>query len=108
MLKYLVPNGITSLSIVFSSLGIQSAVAGRPRTAAWWMLYCVLVDKLDGFAARGLRATSAIGLQLDSLADFLAFGIAPASLFYTFFSPQTDAGWATGPWLWGLRAILIF
>jgi len=53
-----------------------------PTEPAWWIMYCCLLDKLDGTAARLLRAQTRIGVQLDSAADFLAFGIAPAHLYY--------------------------
>lgn len=104
-LRYVVPNAITCASITFGLIAIGTAAEGRPRSAAWWVLYCVLADKLDGAAARALKATSAFGLQLDSLADFLSFGIAPATILYVFFTRHPDLGWGTGVGLWALRAV---
>jgi CDP-diacylglycerol--serine O-phosphatidyltransferase len=53
---------------------------------------CVLFDKLDGFAARILKASSDFGAQFDSLADMAAFGIAPGFLVY-FYMQNLDYGW---------------
>ena len=86
---------------------LQEAVAGRPRSAAWWGLYCVLCDKLDGFVARAVNASTEFGMQLDSLADFLSFGVVPATLFYSFYSRVPGAGWSTGGALLGLRLICV-
>lgn len=55
---------------------------GAYYEAAWLIILCVLLDKADGTAARLLRATSAIGVQLDSFSDFVTFGIAPGTLVY--------------------------
>ena len=101
MLKFLVPNAITSASIAFAVLSIEAAAAGHPRSAAWWILYCVFSDKLDGLAARALSASSPFGVQLDSLADLVAFGVAPAALVYSFLSTRPELGWSEG-WHAGL------
>jgi len=58
----------------------------------------VLTDKLDGTAARLLRATSDIGVQLDSFADFVAFGLAPAALVLSLVAGPIAGG--TGVALW--------
>src|SRR2546428_565183 len=94
--RYLAPNVVTSLSIAFGLASIESSLSGHYRTAAWWAMFCVLTDKLDGFVARALRATSPFGAQLDSFADFLSFGIAPATLFCAFFRAVPGAGWSEG------------
>lgn len=60
--------------------------------AAWMILWCVLFDKLDGFAARILKASSDFGAQFDSLADMAAFGIAPGFLVY-FYMQNLDYQW---------------
>ena len=48
------------------------------------ILWGVLLDKLDGTFARLLNASSAFGAQLDSFADFVSFGMAPAALYFGF------------------------
>ena len=55
---------------------------GDYRLAAWMILWGVLLDKLDGTAARLMKATSKFGVEFDSFADFVVFGIAPAALVY--------------------------
>src|SRR5215831_16876871 len=52
--------------------------------ASLFIGFAAVVDFLDGFTARWLKATSAIGAQLDSLADLASFGIAPALIIYQF------------------------
>lgn len=83
-LRYLVPNAITSASLVFGLVSLSAAHRGDWRLAGWMIIYAVLCDRLDGLVARRLKATSAFGVQLDSFADFLNFGLAPAFLVYTF------------------------
>ncbi len=82
-LRYLAPNLVTTASLIFGMLSIASAIEGRPIDAAWFIIYAVLTDRLDGFVARLVRGTSELGVQLDSFADFLNFGLAPAVLVYT-------------------------
>jgi CDP-diacylglycerol--serine O-phosphatidyltransferase len=94
--RYLVPNALTGMSILFALLSVMNAVAGDTLNAAWFALYCVLTDKLDGFAARALRATSEFGVQLDSFADFASFGVAPAVLFYSYLSRVPEFGFGHG------------
>jgi CDP-diacylglycerol---serine O-phosphatidyltransferase len=81
-LRYLIPNGFTASSM---ALGITSAYLSAHdqfTLAAWMITWGVLLDKLDGSAARLFNASSDFGVQFDSFADFVIFGIAPASLFY--------------------------
>ena len=104
--RYVLPNAVTASGIFFGFLAVQEAIVGHPRGAAWWALYCVLADKADGFVARAVHATSEFGMQLDSLADFLSFGIAPAAIFYSFFATVPEAGWASGAPLFALRCIV--
>jgi CDP-diacylglycerol--serine O-phosphatidyltransferase len=96
MLRFLIPNAITCLSIAMACVAIGRAAAGDFRAAGWWILYCTLSDKLDGIAARRLKATSAFGMQLDSLADLVAFGVAPATLIYAFARAHPELGWDDG------------
>lgn len=81
-LKYFVPNGFTALSLLLGLASIVMSVEGNFELAAWMILWGTLLDKLDGTTARLFNATSAFGLQFDSFADFVAFGIAPAALLY--------------------------
>lgn len=90
--RYLAPNLITATSIVFGLASLAFAHHGDFRLAGWLIIYAVLGDRLDGFVARKLRATSELGVQLDSFSDFLNFGVAPAFLIQSFLtSPATIA-----------------
>jgi CDP-diacylglycerol--serine O-phosphatidyltransferase len=97
LLRYLAPNAVTAASIVFSVLAVQAALRGEIIWGAWWALYSTLTDKLDGAVARLLKASSPIGVQLDSLADLLNYGMAPATLTYAFFLRERSLGWSEGP-----------
>jgi CDP-diacylglycerol--serine O-phosphatidyltransferase len=81
-LRYLAPNLITALGLCFGLLSLAAAYEGRYVDAGWFIIYAVLTDRLDGFVARLVRGTSELGVQLDSLADFLTFGICPAVLVF--------------------------
>jgi CDP-diacylglycerol---serine O-phosphatidyltransferase len=89
--KYLVPNGFTALSMLFGFASILSSAGGDFNSAAWMITWGVLLDKLDGSAARLLNASSEFGVQYDSFADFVIFGLAPASLFYFWVSADPQA-----------------
>ena len=80
--RYLVPNAFTALSLVFGLASVAASQSGEFDAAGWFILWGVLLDKLDGAAARLLKATSEFGVQFDSFADFIVFGTAPAALVY--------------------------
>ncbi len=100
-IRYAVPNFFTSLnflmgtfSLVLSSMGMDRInflwVHGTSlELSAWLIVYSVLLDKLDGFFAKRLNASSAFGAEFDSLADLVAFGLAPAMLFLHAFRALT-------------------
>ncbi len=81
-LRFVVPNLFTALSALLSFGSIVLSLEGNFGLAAWLILWCVLLDKLDGAAARWLRASSAFGEEFDSMADLVAFGMAPAILVF--------------------------
>jgi CDP-diacylglycerol--serine O-phosphatidyltransferase len=81
-LKYVVPNLFTIASMLLGLASVTRAAEGDFSLAAWMILWGVLLDKLDGTAARLLKASTKIGAQLDSFADFVIFGIAPAALYF--------------------------
>lgn len=90
--KFLVPNFFTGLNLVLavSAIWFGTGLLGESgtealKTGAYLVILCVLFDKVDGFAARSLKASSEFGAQFDSLADLIAFGIAPATIVvYTY------------------------
>lgn len=81
-LKYFVPNSFTAASLVLGLASVVASVRGHYELAAWMILWGTLLDKADGTMARLCNATSEFGVQFDSFADFVSFGIAPAALVY--------------------------
>ncbi|MDO5537351.1 MAG: CDP-diacylglycerol--serine O-phosphatidyltransferase [Desulfovibrionaceae bacterium] len=79
---YLVPNTITCTSMFFGFLSIIWAVQGRFSDACLALLVSALMDGLDGKVARLTHSASEFGVQFDSLADLVAFGLAPAVLLF--------------------------
>lgn len=73
-----IPNLITLLNLLCGVLGIAATAGGYPATGAWFILAGAFADFLDGMAARLLRVQGPIGRELDSLADVVTFGVAPA------------------------------
>lgn len=80
--RYLVPNAVTALSMVIAVVAIVQASRGLYEPAAWLIVWCALLDRVDGFSARLVDACSDFGIQFDTLADLLAFCAAPAMLVY--------------------------
>ncbi|HHL57625.1 MAG TPA: CDP-diacylglycerol--serine O-phosphatidyltransferase [Bacteroidetes bacterium] len=79
-----IPNFITLLNLLAGLLSIYFATTGNLQLAGLLVFVAAVFDFFDGFAARLLHAKSVIGVQLDSLADMVSFGVAPAFvLFYT-------------------------
>jgi len=94
--RYLAPNLITLSSMIFGLVSLWSAHNGDYPLAGWLIIYAVLTDRIDGLTARALKATSELGMQLDSFADFLNFGIAPAFLVLTYESHRPDLPFQDG------------
>ena len=81
---YILPNLFTAGSIFVGLLSILSAIDGHYEKAAWFIFICLILDGLDGKVARWTNTTSKFGVEFDSLADVIAFGIAPALLLFLF------------------------
>jgi len=81
-IRAIVPNLITSLAACAGITSISLASEGRFDHALWALLVAVLCDGMDGRVARLLNASSKLGAELDSLADFVNFGVAPAMFMY--------------------------
>jgi len=77
------PGMFTMGNVVCGFLSILSAFEGHVTTACWFIILAGFLDALDGRVARLSRTTSQFGVELDSLADFLSFGVAPAVLVHT-------------------------
>lgn len=77
-----IPNFVTILNLLSGSIAIVFAFNGNLQLASWFIAFAAVFDFLDGTLARLLNARSGIGLQLDSLADVISFGMAPAVIMY--------------------------
>ena len=94
-LIHLVPNMFTVLALCAGLTSIRYALEGRFELAVALVVVAGVLDGLDGRSARLLKISSKLGAQLDSLADFLSFGVAPAMLVYLWSLNQVPAfGWA--------------
>ena len=80
VLRYSIPNSFTALSLLLGVSSIITTQLGDLRLAAWIIVWCGLLDALDGLSARLLNATSSFGAEFDSMADLVSFGVAPAVL----------------------------
>jgi CDP-diacylglycerol---serine O-phosphatidyltransferase len=90
----LIPNMVTLAGMSLGITSIRFAIDERFSVAAFLILMATVFDGLDGVLARRLRASSELGAQLDSLADFVSFGVAPAVLVYHFLlAPLPGLGW---------------
>ena len=81
-LRNLVPNLLTVLAICAGLSSIRFAIEARFELAAAMIIIAAILDGLDGRVARYLKGTSKLGAELDSLADFANFGVAPGILLY--------------------------
>ncbi|MEQ1649995.1 MAG: CDP-diacylglycerol--serine O-phosphatidyltransferase, partial [Hyphomicrobiaceae bacterium] len=81
--RMLVPNFFTLLSLCAGVTAIRMAIEQRYEIAVFLVVAAALLDGVDGRLARALKAQSKFGAELDSLADFVNFGVAPAILIYT-------------------------
>ena len=85
---YIFPNLITAASIFTGILSILYSVKGQFDYAVYMIIISAVLDGLDGKVARWTNSTSKFGLEFDSLADTIAFGMAPALLVYFFVGHQ--------------------
>ena len=93
-LRTLVPNLITILAICAGLSGVRLAFEGRFGLAIALILGAAFLDAIDGRVARLLKASSRFGEQLDSLADVVNFGVAPALVLYAFLLDEAGRlGW---------------
>ena len=77
-----IPNTITSVNLLCGALGVIFTFRGALDIAFYLMLAAAVCDFFDGFSARLLKAYSAVGKELDSLADNISFGLLPAMMFH--------------------------
>jgi CDP-diacylglycerol---serine O-phosphatidyltransferase len=83
-IAYLLPNLFTAASIFTGFYAIALAMEGSFSIAAWFVFLALVFDGLDGRVARMTNTASHFGVEFDSLADIVAFGVAPALLLYLY------------------------
>ncbi|WP_046244283.1 CDP-alcohol phosphatidyltransferase family protein [Hymenobacter terrenus] len=81
MKRYL-PNAVTCLNLLCGCLALTHIFAGRLEIGAYFVAAAAAADFADGLLARALRVSSAIGKDLDSLADMVSFGMVPGAVFF--------------------------
>lgn len=92
---YVLPNGITLCGMFAGFFAIVSVLKGNFVLASWAIVAAGVFDGLDGWVARLTQSTTRFGIELDSLSDVIAFGVAPAVLLYTWaLKPFGRVGWA--------------
>jgi CDP-diacylglycerol--serine O-phosphatidyltransferase len=93
-IRILIPNLVTLLALCIGLTAIRMAIEGRIELAVYAIVVAAALDGIDGRLARALKATSRFGAHLDSLADFVNFGVAPALLLYVWVMDDARSiGW---------------
>lgn len=91
---YILPNLFTTANMFCGFYAIVAAVNQNFLTAAWSILIAMIFDSMDGRVARLTRATSAFGVEYDSLSDLVSFGMAPSLVTYLWcLQPFGRLGW---------------
>src|SRR5919204_1222710 len=84
----MIPNVLTLLALCAGMTAIRLAINGKFESAVVAIIVAGVLDGLDGRIARLLKSTSTFGAQLDSLSDFISFGVAPAVVLYAWTMSQ--------------------
>ena len=93
--RYLLPNILTLGGICLGISSIKFSIDGNYNLAVTLILFAAILDALDGRIARLIKGTSEFGKELDSLTDFVSFGIAPVFVLYFWeLSNYGKLGWA--------------
>lgn len=87
-----IPNAITCLNLLCGCIGLVMAFNDNLIFASYAIIAAAVLDFLDGFAARLLKAYSEIGKELDSLADVVSFGVLPSVIIYQLFLEAPQLG----------------
>ncbi|HUZ72733.1 MAG TPA: CDP-diacylglycerol--serine O-phosphatidyltransferase [Stellaceae bacterium] len=94
-LNRMIPNVLTLLALCAGMTAIRLAIAGKFEAAVSAVIIAGILDGIDGRIARLLKGMSSFGAELDSLSDFVSFGVAPAVLLYVWtMSAMQSIGWA--------------
>jgi CDP-diacylglycerol--serine O-phosphatidyltransferase len=91
---YILPNIFTSLNLFFGFYAVIASINGRFTAAAAAIIIGVLFDVMDGKIARATNTVSKFGIEYDSLADLISFGLAPGIMIYLWsLKPMGRIGW---------------
>jgi CDP-diacylglycerol---serine O-phosphatidyltransferase len=94
---YLLPSAFTMANMFCGYACIVYSMRGEFATAAPFIGFAIVLDMLDGRIARLTGSTSAFGIEFDSLADVISFGVAPAIMLFAWgLNPLGRLGWAAG------------
>lgn len=88
-----IPNTLTCLNLITGGVACVSIIRGDFHLAIYFVLISAVFDFLDGFAARLLKVQSAIGKELDSLADMVSFGLVPALYMFRMVETQSSSSY---------------
>lgn len=92
---YLLPNTLTLCGMFSGFFAILSAINGDFLNAAWAIVIANIFDGLDGWIARLTNTSTRFGIELDSLSDLVAFGVAPSIMMFKWvLAPFDRVGWA--------------
>ncbi|WP_423801009.1 CDP-diacylglycerol--serine O-phosphatidyltransferase [Neobacillus sp. SAB-20_R2A] len=108
MFKHLIkaiPNLFTLGNLLCGVLSITLNMSGFIEVASIFIFFSAVLDLLDGRIARKLKVNSELGVELDSLADIVSFGVAPALLFHSIAAPSilTSLAFILFPMMGALR-----
>jgi len=93
-MRFVLPNLVTLLAICLGLTGVRFAIEGHFDFSVYAIICAAILDGLDGRIARALQGTSRFGAELDSLADFVDFGVAPALVLYLWsLHEHSSIGW---------------
>lgn len=98
-LRAFVPNLLTLCNLLCGCVGIWLLFAGHPGAAGVLVFVAALFDVLDGMVARMLGVSGPLGVQLDSLADVVSFGVLPSFMAFTMMRSQALDVWAFAAFL---------
>ena len=96
----IIPSAFTLGNVFFGIFAMVMADRGAFEWAAWFIVFAGILDTFDGGMARFTRTGSRFGAELDSLADAVSFGVAPAMVMYQLY-------WGEGPWSWLLSYLFV-
>jgi CDP-diacylglycerol--serine O-phosphatidyltransferase len=97
---YIIPSLFTTGNLLCGYIAVVRSLHGDYEWAALAVFIAALLDRVDGWVARLTRTASDFGVQLDSLADVISFGMAPALMVYMWALAQMPKPWSMAPFLY--------